>query len=444
MEDDLSLADDLLAAAKRAGAEAADALVISAISNVVGVSGGQFEEAERAEGTDLGLRVLMGQRQACVSTSDRRPASLEEMAVRAVAMANAAPEDPWCGLADDPDAAPDPGPLDLADPAQPPAPSTLESTALDAEAAALEIDGVTQVEQASASWGQDRITLAASNGFSGSYARTRSGVWVSAIAGEGLGRERDYAGESRAYWSDLPPVAEIGARAARRAVERLGPRKPPGGKVPVLFDERVASSLIGHVLSAINGSAIARGSSWLRDRMDAQIFPKGFDVNEDSLIPRGSASRPFDAEGFAARAKALVQDGVLQSWVLDLATARQLGLKTTGNARRGVAAPPSPGTANIRVTEGAATRNDLIRQMDTGLLITSMIGASISPTTGAYSRGASGFWVEGGEIAYPVNEITVAGSLSEMIVSVIPANDADPHRAVSVPSLLVEGLTVGA
>ncbi len=440
------LAEALLAAARRAGADAADALVVSAISNAVGVCGGKLEEAERAEGRDLGLRVLIGQRQACVSSSDARAETLAEMAARAVAMAREAPDDPWCGLAEAAELAalPDIAGLDLADPADPPEPAALEEVALAAETAALGIDGVTQVEQASASWGRDRVTLAATNGFAGSYQRTSAGVWVSAIAGEGLGRERDYAGESRTYRADLPPPAEIGERAGRRAAERLGPRKPPSGKFPVLFDERVAASLIGHLLGAINGSAIARGASWLREAMETRILPPGFDLIEDPLIRRGPASRPFDGEGFVGKRKFLVADGVLRTWVLDLATARQLGLKSTGNARRGVAAPPSPGTSNTRVTQGAGSRDELIKAMGTGLLVTSMIGASVNATTGAYSRGATGFWVEGGEIAYPVNEVTVAGSLPEMVRTLAPANDADPHKVRSVPSLLVEGLTVGA
>jgi PmbA protein len=446
MENDQDLAAALVAAARRAGAEAADALVVSAVSNGVGVRGRQLEEAERSEGRDLGLRVLVGRRQACVSTSDSRPETLEEMAARAVAMAREAPEDPWCGLAmaEELGPVPDAAALDMADPADPPEPAALEEMALAAEAAALAVAGVTQVEQASASCGLTRITLAATNGFAGNNVRTGASVGVSAIAGEGLGRERDYAVESRVYLADLPDAAEIGAKAGHRAVERLKPRKPPSGRHPVLYDERVASSLIGHVLGAINGTSIARGASWLRDAMETPILPEGFDVIEDPLIPRGPASRPFDGEGFAQRSKLLVEDGVLRSWVLDLATARQLGLKTTGNARRSVSAPPSPGTSNIRVTQGPGDRAALIREMGTGLLVTSMIGASINATTGAYSRGASGFWVENGEIAYPVNEVTVAGSLPEMVRTLVPANDADPHKAHSVPSLLAEGLTVGA
>jgi PmbA protein len=368
------------------------------------------------------------------------------MAERAVAMAREAPEDPWCGLAElgDLGPLPDIAVLAMSDCSDPPEPSVLEEVALAAEAAALGIDGISQVDQASASWGRDQVTLAATNGFAGSYERTSSGIWVSAIAGEELGRERDYAGESRTHRADLPEPSEIGEEAGRRAVERLGPRKPPAGRFPVLFDERVAASLIGHVLAAINGSAIARGASWLHDAIETSILPPGFDVIEDPLIPSGPATRPFDGEGFAGRRKLLIEDGVLRSWVLDLATARQLGLTSTGNARRGVTAPPSPGASNIRVTQGSDSHAGLIGQMGTGLLVTSLIGSSVNATTGAYSRGASGFWVENGEIAYPVNEVTVAGMLPEMMRTLIPADDADPHKARSVPSLLVGGLTIGA
>ena len=446
-ERDAELAEALIAAARRAGAEAADAVVISETSVGIGVADRALEEAERSEGLDLGLRVLIGARQACVAASDPRPDTLAEMAERAVAIAREAPEDAYCGLATAEDiagAVPDVAALDLIDPEDPPSPDHLEALAREAEDAALAVDGVTMVEQASASWSFDRVTLRATNGVAAGHARTSLGVGASAIAGEGLGRERDFAAEYRRHWADLPSPAEIGARAGRRAVAALGPKRPPSGRVPVLYDERVASSLIGSVLGAINGSSVARGASWLADAMGEQVLPEGLDITEDPLIPRGRASRPLDAEGVPARARRLVENGVLRSWILDCATARQLGLRTTGNARRGPSAPPRPGTTNIRLTQGRQSREDLIREMGTGLLVTSMIGASINPTTGAYSRGASGFWVEGGEIVHPVNEITIAGSLPEMVRSLRPANDADPWKSLSVPSLLVEGLTVGA
>lgn len=443
---DLETAERLLDAARRAGADAADALVVAESSVSIAVADGALEEAGRSESREAGLRVLIGRRQACVASSDLRPEMLAELAERAVAIAREAPEDRWCGLADPGQVTPGglAEALELADPGEPPTPEELEASALAAESSALAVSGVGQVEQASASWSDSRIALAATNGFSGTYRRTDAGLGVSAIAGTGLGRERDFAGEGRRHRADLPSPEWIGERAGRRAVERLNPRRPPGGAVPVLFDERVAGSLIGHLLSAANGASVARGSSWLTGLMGRPVLPDGVDVVEDPLIARGPASRPFDAEGIAARPQAIVEDGRLVRWILDCASARQLGLETTGNARRGTTAPPSPGTSNVRMTQGARSRDALIAEMGTGLLVTSMIGASINPTTGAYSRGAAGFWVEKGQIAHPVNEITIAGSLPEMLRTILAADDADPNRALSTPSLLVEGLTVGA
>lgn len=443
---DLEIASTLLDAAKSAGAEQADVLVMAEQSVSIGVSGGELEEAERSEGREAGLRVIVGARQACVSSSDNRAAALTEMAERAVAMAREAPDDPYCGLADPSQIGghPDTDTLELVDPSEPLTPEALEDMARAGEDAALSVDGVSQVEQSSAGISALTVTLAASNGFSGRYCRTNTSMGLSAIAGEGLGRERDYAGETRRYLSDLPDAAEIGHRAAERAVAALNPRKPPGGAVPVLYDERVASGLIGHLMNAVNGNSITRGASWLQDAMDEQVLPAGIDVFEDPLQKRGQGSRPFDAEGIASAGSPIVKNGVLTRWVLDLASARKLGIETTGNARRGVGGPPGPGTTNMTFTQSERSREDLIRNMGTGLIVTSFIGLSISPTTGDYSRGCSGFWVENGEVAYPVNEITVAGNLRDMLMTIQPANDADPWKSYSVPSLLVEGLTVGA
>lgn len=446
MSRDLDIARRLLDEAARAGADAADAIVVADSSVAIGIAGGALEEAERSESREAGLRVLIGRRQACVASSDLRPEALRGLAERAVAIARETPQDAHCGLADPDQVARNATAegLEMADPQTPPLPEELEDWAAEGERAALAVTGVGQVEQASASWGEMRVTLAATNGFEGGYARTDVGIGVSAIAGQGLGRERDYAGESRRWRADLPTPTWIGERAGRRAVERLSPRRPPGGAVPVLYDQRVAASLIGHLLGAANGASVARGSSWLLGRMGGAVLPDGVDVVEEPLIARAPASRPFDAEGIAAQSRPVIEGGRLVRWILDLSSARRLGLETTGNARRGTTAPPSPGTSNIRMTQGPRTCDELIAQMGTGLLVTSMIGASVNPTTGAYSRGAAGFWVENGAIAYPVNEITIAGSLPAMLRSIVAANDADPNRAVSVPSLLVEGLTVGA
>jgi PmbA protein len=284
--------------------------------------------------------------------------------------------------------------------------------------------------------------LAATNGFSSGYARSSRSLSAVAFVGEGTAMERDYAGESRIFQADLPAPETVGALAAERALARLGAIKPVTGSYPVIYDERIAASLIGHLLGAINGSAIARGASWLRDALGQQILPETLSLIEDPLRPRAGGSRPFDGEGLATARRRIVENGMLTGWTLDLATARQLGMRSTANASRGTTTPPSPAVSNITLSPGTASRADLIRDMGTGLLVTSMIGATINPTTGDYSRGASGFWIEGGEIRYPVHECTIAGNLRDMLRHVTPANDARPHLSMQVPSLLVEGLTL--
>lgn len=433
----------MLEAARAAGAEAADALAIEGVSQSIDIRAGRLEQAERAEGIELGLRVLMGRRQACVSVSDASRATLAAMAERAVAMAREAPEDPFAGLAEAGDLATgwDVAALELVDASDDPSAAELERLAREAEAAALAVSGVVQVE-AGAGHSLRRVHLAASNGFSGGYARSSRSVSAVAFVGEGTGMERDWAGESRIFAADMPAPDGIGRLAAERALARLGARKPATGSYPVLYDERVASSLIGHLLMAVNGSAIARGSSWLRETLGRQVLPAGLSVIDDPLRPRAGSSRPFDAEGLPARRRAIVEDGVLTGWTLDLATGRKLGMPSTASAARGPSAPPSPATSNIDLTQGTASRADLIAAMGTGLLVTSLIGSSVNPTTGDYSRGASGFWVENGQIAYPVNECTIAGNLRDMLMRIVPANDARAHLSTRVPSLLVEGMTL--
>ncbi|WP_299139205.1 TldD/PmbA family protein [uncultured Tateyamaria sp.] len=438
------LTQRLLAAAKAAGADAADAMAVQGTSISVDVREGALEQAERSEGIDLGLRVFVGQKQANVSSSDVSDRTVEEMATRAVAMAAEAPDDPHAGLADpdqlvrdwDVDA------LELNDTSAEPAPDALRADALAAEATAMDIAGVTQVQQATGAYGARDIWLAASNGFSGGYRRTDRALSCVAIAGTGAGMERDYSGDSRIFQTDLRPAAEIGREAGERAIARAGARKPPTGSYPVLFDERISASLIGHLLAAANGASIARGGSWLRDLLGAQVLPTGLNLVEDPHRPRTGGSRPFDAEGLPTRLRKIVEDGMLTGWTLDLSAARKLGFAPTGNAARGTSAPPSPSNWNVTLDPGTHSHADLIRDMGTGLLVTSMIGSTINPNTGDYSRGAAGMWVENGEITYPVNECTIAGSLPDMLKRIIPANDARTHLSRVVPSLLVPGMTL--
>ena len=439
-----SLTAALLDAARKAGAEAADAMAVDGTALSIDVREGKLEQAERSEGIEIGLRVLIGGRQACVSASDISARTLAEMAERAVAMAREAPNDPNAGLADPAQLAQgwDIAALELVDPSAEPNAADLEQDALRAEAAALAVPGVSKAQGASAAYSRRAIHIAASNGFSGGYARTSRQISAVAISGEGLGMERDWAAESRIWQADLPGAAEIGTLAGQRAAGRNGSRKPPTGAFPVLYDERIANSLIGHLLAAVNGSSVARGSSWLRDALGTQVLPAGLTVREDPHRVRIAGSRPFDAEGLPTQARDIVADGVLTGWTLDLATGRKLGMPSTGNASRGTSSPPSPGNSNIALSPGSASREDLIRDMGTGLIVTQLIGASINPTTGDYSRGASGFWVENGQIAYPVNECTIAGNLRAMLLRITPANDGRAYLTHVVPSLLVEGLTL--
>ncbi len=444
MKDLTELTSAMLEAAERAGADAADAIATDGQALSIDVRNGTLEHAERTEGIEIGLRVLIGQRQACVAASDASQRTIEEIAERAVAMAGVAPEDPHIGLADPADLARDWNveALDLTDPGADPTPAELQAAAAEAEAVALGTAGISQSESAAASFSRNRVQIAASNGFAGGYARSSHGLYCVAITGEGTGMERDYAGEGRIYRADLPTPEEIGKLAAERTLARAGSRKPPTGAYPVLYDERISSGLIGHLLQAVSGASIARGSSWLRAKLGEQVLPEGLDIIENPLRPRVSGSKPFDAEGLPTGPRPIVEDGILQGWTLDLATARKLGMKSTGNAARGPSGPPTPSLTNVSLTEGMQSREDLISNMGTGLLVTSLIGSSINPTTGDYSRGASGFWVENGEITYPVNECTIAGNLHDMLRSITPANDARHHLSRIVPSLLVEGLTI--
>ncbi|MFN3844805.1 MAG: TldD/PmbA family protein [Paracoccaceae bacterium] len=437
------LTDALLSAARRAGADEADALAMDGTSLSIDIRAGKLEQAERSEGIEIGLRVLIGGRQACVSASDISQATMTALAERAVAMAREAPVDPYVGLADADQIATtwDLAALDLADPAAEPGATELESAARAVESAAMARAGITQVE-ASASYSRRAMHMAATNGFSGGYGRTSHSLSAVAFTGSDTAMERDWAAEGRIYASDMPDATGIGALASERALQRAGAVKPKTGTFPVLFDERVAASLIGHLLSAANGAAIARGASWLRDALGQQVLPAHLSVIEDPHRVRIGASRPFDGEGLPTKRRVIVENGVLTGWTLDLATGRKLGMPSTANAARGTSSPPSPSTSNIDLTPGDASRDDLIAQMGTGLLVTSMIGSTISATTGDYSRGAAGFWVENGVIQYPVNECTIAGNLRDMLLRIIPANDARAHLSTRVPSLLVDGMTL--
>lgn len=438
------IASELLSVAKKNGAESADALIASGTSTSVSVRGGNLELSERSEVLDVGLRVFIGKKQAIVSGSNICSQTIAEMASRAIAMAKEAPEDPYCGLASREQFITDweISDYDLCDPSEEPNAQTLEHDAISVENAAMAYDGINQVGDAIASYSKSDIFLATTAGFFGGYSKTLRGLSCVAIAGTGLGMERDYDFDSRIYGADMRSPDEIGSVAAKRALARLQPRKPKTGAYPVLFDERVAASLIGHLLTASNGASVARGSSWLRGKLKEQVLPTGMSLVEEPMRPRITSSRPFDAEGLPKRNRDIVDKGILQGWTLDLSSARKLGLNSTGNAVRSPSSLPSPQVGNVTLSEGVKSRNELVTEMGCGLLVTSLIGSTINPTTGDYSRGAAGHWVENGQIAYPVSECTIAGNLNDMLLSLVAANDARQHVSWRIPSLLVEGLKI--
>lgn len=440
--DTLSLLNDLVAKARSAGADAADAVAVGGESLSIDWRGGKLEQVERSEGSDIGLRVLIGQRQAAASTSDPSPKALEALVERVVAMAKVAPEDPTAGLADPAQLATDWPALDLEDPAEPPV-EEVQARAAAAESAMLAVPGVSEnSEGAEATWGRRALSVVASNGVSASYRRTGSSIAAVALAGEGTAMERDYYAHRAVHVADLEDAAEIGRKAGERAVRALGARKIKSCQVPILFDRRISGGLLGHLAGAINGQSIARGTSFLRESLGEKVFGDGIEVVDDPRRQRGLASAPFDGEGLPAEPLTLIADGVLQQWLLNLATARQLGLESNGRATRSIGSAPGVGSTNLYMKPGGVRRDDMIAGVERGLLVTSLIGQGVNLITGTYSRGCTGFWIEKGEIAYPVSEITIAGNLKDMFREAQPADDLEFRAGTNAPTIRIDGMTV--
>lgn len=424
--------------ARRAGADAADVVYSGSSSEGVQVRLGQLEDVERSESEHLDLRVFVGKGSASIGSSDLSDAALSELATRAVAMARAAPEDRFAGLAPEELLARGPFPdLDLCDTREP-SPQRLRELALECEDAARAVAGVSNSKGASASASNRVFALATSHGFAGSYAATGRSISATMVAGEGSGMQRDYAWRSAHHSEDLPSPAEIGAQAGTRAVARLDPGRVKSGPMPVVFDPRVGGSLLGHLAGAISGSAIARRASFLLDKEEAQIFAPGVEIAEDPLRRRGLSSHPFDGEGLAVSARKLVDGGRLTGWLMDAAAARQLGRQPTGHATRGHGVSP----ANMYLAAGTMSVAELIADIADGVYVTELIGHGVNAVTGDYSRGASGFRIVGGKIAGPVAEFTVAGNLIAMFAQLTPASDLEWHRSINVPTIRIDGMTV--
>lgn len=436
-----NLMDMLLDRARAAGADAADGMVLGGHGHSVSVRMGEVEAIERSEDHDIGLRVFVGGRNASISTSRLDEDSITALAERAVAMARLAPEDPFAMLATPDQLATDFPDLDMYDSTAPSA-DELKSRALAAEDAARAVNGITNSEGGSASHGSVDIMLATSHGFSGRYQRSSFGISAMVLSEKDGVMERDYDYTAAVYDEDLKNPADIGRRAGERTMERLGAIRPPTGAYPVIYDNRVSSSIAGHIASAINGAAIARGTSFLKDKMGQVIAGTSVTLIDDPHRARGMGSSPFDGEGLPRQKRIMVEDGILKGWFLDLASAKQLGLEPTGNAGRGIGSPASPGTSNWIMQPGTATRDELIADIEEGFLVTEMIGSSVSLITGDYSRGASGFWIKNGRISHPVTEATIAGNLNDMLMHITPADDLDLSKSTAAPSLRVDGMTV--
>jgi len=439
---DEQLLQDVVDRARAAGADAAEAVFAERRSLSVTVRLGALEEVEREESRDLGVRVFVGRRQASVSGSDISADGRAKLIERVVAMAKLAPEDPYAGLAPAERLARGPFPdLDLYDAAEPSA-EALEARALEAEDAARAIEGVTNSDSASAAWSSSAWRMATSEGFFGDHRASSFYVGASAVAGDGSGMESAGEGRQTRWESDLPSAAAIGAEAGRRAVSRLGARKIASTKAPVIFDNRVAISTLGPLIGAISGPAVARGVSFLKNKLGEPLFSKGVTVTDEPHRVRGLGSQPFDDEGVANRTLALIDEGVLTTWLLNTSSARQLKLETTGHASRGLAGPPGVSVSNLTLQPGALDQAGLMREAGAGLLVTTFFSPSLNPNTGDWSVGCAGFWFEGGELAYPVNEITIAGNLVEAYGRVVPGSDLEFRGAANSPSLLVDAMAI--
>ena len=438
---DLDFLSSLVKKAEKGGADAADAVLFESISLEVSYRLGKREDLERSESKDLGLRIFKGKKQAIVSSTDITASSLDELLERGLSMAAAMPDDPYCGLADTDHLSKNHPDLDLNEDHDP-APEALYDLAAKAEEAALAVDGVSNSENAGAGWNRNRIALVTSSGFTGSYATSSHSIFASVIAGEGTAMERDYDFSSARHTADLDTPEKIGTKAGEQAVKRLKPRKVESQQVPVLFDPRVSRSILGHFSSAISGTSVARGTSFLKDSLDTAVFKPDIVIVDDPHRPRGLASKPFDGEGVTNRKWLLVDQGVLTTWVLDSASARQLELQTTGHASRGTSGPPSPNTTNLYMQPGDQSPEELIGGIDDGLYVTELIGFGVNGVTGDYSRGGAGFWIEKGELAYPVSELTIAGNLRDMFLETTPANDLMFRYGSNAPTLRIDGLMV--
>lgn len=436
----LTRAEAAIAAAKKAGATAADAVAVSSTDISASIRQGKPESIEQAESSGVGLRVFVGESSATLSTSELSAEALISLAERAVAIARVAPADPFASLADSSLLAKKIPTLE-ADTTVPDI-LQLQAMARTAEEAGLAVKGITNSEGGDASASNYSIALVTSHGFAGGYSTARYALSASMIAGTGDDMQRDYDYSSTTHFADLSSAESIGAEAAKRATERMHPCKVKSQTAPVYFDPRSGRQLLGALAGAITGSAIARGTSFLKDSLQQKIFADGINVTDDPLRARGLGSRPFDAEGVAVKPVNFIENGVLTSWILDVRSANQLKLQTTGHASRGLSSAPHPSTSNFYMHAGTHTPQQLFAEIGDGFYVTETIGHGTNLITGDFSVGASGFWIEKGVRAFPVSEVTIAGNLRDIFAALIPANDLEFRFGVNTPTLAVPRMTI--
>lgn len=433
----------LLQMAKTYGADAADAITAHGRSLSIGVRDGELEDIDNSEGKEIGLRVFVGQRQATVSTSDFSNVSLQKLAERAVAMAKLAPEDPYCGLADPARLATQPPELDIYDPIELKAADLFERAKI-LDKVTRDVPGVSQANNATAYAVNSAVYFMTTHGFAKGWRSSEHGLSVSAIAERDGAMERDYDYAGGRWFEDLPSPESVGRKAAMRTLARLGPQKMESAAMPVLYDRRLASSLVSAFTSAISGPAITRGVSFLKDALDTDVFHSNITITDDPYRIRGHGSRPWDGEGVAGKKMDLIKNGRLSSWMLHTASANQLGLETTGHGARGIGTPPGVSGSNVYLHAGDKSPQQLMSDINNGLLVTDMFGPSLNANTGDYSVGVSGYAIVDGEQAYPVSEVTVAGNLKDMFKSIVPANDLKFDQSMCSPSLLIEEMVVAS
>ena len=438
---DQDIIEKALKAAEQAGADGADVSFIKGGGLDVQVRLGKVESAERAEDYQMGMRVFVGQKSATISSGQLDDENITQLAERAVAMAKHAPEDPYARLATAEEQAKSFPDIELFDDTSY-STERLTEIALACEEAALSQAGISNSDGASASSGSSEVLIGTSTGFNASYKRSSFGFSAVVLAEQDGQMERDYDYSSAVFAEDLDQPEVVGQRAATRTLARLGGRKPQTGTFPVIYDKRVSRSLAGHVASAINGAAIARGTSFLKEKMGQQIANSSVNLLDNPLLPRGMGSRLFDGETLPVQKRYLVQDGRLQGWLLDLATAAQLGLSPSGNASRSLSGPPSPSVSNFIMEAGGSKLDEMIADIKQGFYITELMGSSVSLTTGDYSRGASGFWIENGKITWPATEATIAGNLKDIFNDMMPADDLELTQSIAAPSVFVKQMMV--